>query len=80
MTALLLPHVKTFLTKLLSEQKVSKSLYILVLAHSWFNSYAPELVPMFYYRDKTRVQIFYFLNQLSQSSISLVIFIAYSYV
>jgi len=21
-----------------------------VLAHSWFNSYAPELVPMVYYR------------------------------
>ena len=28
----------------------------------WFNSYAPELVPMFHYRDKTRVQMFYFLN------------------
>ena len=31
-------------------------------AHSWFNSYAPELVPIFHYRDKTRVQMFYFLN------------------
>jgi len=29
MTALLLPHVKTFLTKILSEPNVSKSLYIL---------------------------------------------------
>ena len=36
---------------------------ILLLAHSWFNSYALELVPMFHYRDKTRVHIFYFLNQ-----------------
>jgi len=24
------------------------------------NSYAPKLVPIFYYRDKTRVQMFYF--------------------
>jgi len=31
MTALLLPHVKTFLTKILSKPKVSKSLYILQL-------------------------------------------------
>jgi len=31
------------------------------LAHSWFNSYAPELVPIFIYRDKTRVHMFYFL-------------------
>ena len=80
MTALLLPNVKKFLTKILSEPKVSKSLYSLVLAHSWFNLYAPELVPMFYYRDKTLVHMFYFLNQLSQSSLTLVIFIAYSYV
>jgi len=35
---------------------------VLVLAHSRFNSYAPELVPIFYYCDKTRVQMFYFLN------------------
>ena len=35
----------------------------LVLAHSRFNLYAPELVPIFYHRDKTRVQKFYFLNQ-----------------
>ena len=34
----------------------------LVISHSWFNSYAPELVPIFYYRDKTRVQVFIFLN------------------
>ena len=27
-----------------------------------FNSYAPELVPIFYYRDKTRVQMFDFLK------------------
>ena len=33
----------------------------LVVAHSWFNSYAPELVPIFYYRNKTRVQMFYVL-------------------
>ena len=33
------------------------------VAHSWFNSYAPELVPMFYYRDKTQVYMFYFLNE-----------------
>ena len=32
-----------------------------LLAHSWFNSYAPELVPIFYYHDKTQVQMFYFL-------------------
>jgi len=32
------------------------------LAHSWTNAYAPELVPMFYYRDKPRVQMFYVLN------------------
>jgi len=31
----------------------------IMLAHSRFNSYAPELVPMFYYRDKTRVQMFF---------------------
>ena len=31
------------------------------LEHPWFNSYAPELAPIFYYRDKTRVQMFYFL-------------------
>jgi len=29
MTALFLPHVKTFLANILSEPKVSKSLYIL---------------------------------------------------
>ena len=34
---------------------------------AWFNSYAPELVPMFYYRDKTRVHMFYFLNNISLS-------------
>jgi len=27
-----------------------------------FNSYAPELVPVFYYRDKTPIQMVYFLN------------------
>ena len=31
------------------------------LAHSCFNSYTPELVPIFYYRDKTWVHMFYFL-------------------
>ena len=31
----------------------------------WFNSYAPELVPMFHYRDKTRVQMFHFLSKSS---------------
>ena len=34
----------------------------LVLAHLWFNTYAPELLPIFYYRDKTRVEMFYFLR------------------
>ena len=29
---------------------------------SWFYSYALERVPIFYYHDKTRVQMFYFLN------------------
>ena len=29
-----------------------------LLTHSGFNSYAPELVPICYYRDKTRVQMF----------------------
>ena len=28
------------------------------------HSNAPELVPMFYYRDKTRVQMFYFLSNI----------------
>ena len=32
------------------------------LAHSWFNSYVPERVPILYYRNVTRVQMFYFLN------------------
>jgi len=35
----------------------------LVLAHSWFNTYAPEPVPMVYYRDQTWVKMFYFLNK-----------------
>ena len=35
---------------------------LLLLAHSWFNSYAPELVPIFYYRDKTLVHVFYFFT------------------
>ena len=30
---------------------------------SWFNSYAPELVTIFYYRDKIRIQMFYFFIQ-----------------
>ena len=34
----------------------------LVQTHSWFNSYA--LVHIFYYRDKTQVQMFYFLNKI----------------
>ena len=34
-------------------------------AHSWFYSYEPELVPIVYYRDKTRVQMFYFLINCS---------------
>jgi len=29
-----------------------------------FNSYALELVPMFYYRYNTQVQMFYFLNMI----------------
>ena len=37
--------------------------YSFWLAHSWFNSYAPKLVPIFYYRNKTRVHMFYFLNE-----------------
>ena len=32
-----------------------------------FNSYALEFVPIFYYRDKTRVQMFYFLNNIELS-------------
>ena len=32
-----------------------------LLAHSWFKS--SELVTIFYYRDKTRVHTFYFLNK-----------------
>jgi len=32
-----------------------------MLAYSWFNSYASELVPIFYYRDKTWIHICYFL-------------------
>jgi len=36
---------------------------VLVRAHSWLNSYTPKLAPMFYYRDKTRVQKLYFLNK-----------------
>ena len=35
----------------------------------WFNSYAPELVPMFHYRDKTRVQMIYFLIRTLESQI-----------
>ena len=35
-----------------------------VLALSWFNSYAPELVLMFYYRVNTRVQMFYFFIRI----------------
>ena len=35
------------------------------LAHSSFNSYAPELVPMFYYCVNTQVQMFYFLIRVS---------------
>jgi len=31
--------------------------FVLVLTHSWFNSNALELVPMFYYRDKTQVPV-----------------------
>ena len=42
--------------------RVNKLWVLILLAHSWFNSYAPELVPIFYYRDKTRVHMFYFLN------------------
>ena len=34
-----------------------------MLAHSWFNSYEPELIAIFYDRDKTRVQMFYFLSE-----------------
>ena len=31
-------------------------------AHAWFHSYAPKLVPILYYCDKTRVKISYFLD------------------
>jgi len=31
-------------------------------------SYAPQLEPMFYYRDKTWVQMFYFLIKLQHQS------------
>ena len=34
-------------------------------AHSWFNSYAPKHIPIFYYRDKTQVQTFYFLINIT---------------
>ena len=33
-----------------------------MLAPSWFNSCAPEFVPISHYRDKTRVHTFYFLT------------------
>jgi len=29
-----------------------------------FNSYASEVVPIFYYHDKTRIQVSYFLNNI----------------
>jgi len=42
-----------------------KCLYIYfidVCCWSWINPlYVPELVPVFYYRDKTRVRMFYFI-------------------
>ena len=41
----------------------NKLLVLVLLAHSWFNSYAPELVPILYYCDKTRIQMIYFLNK-----------------
>ena len=34
-----------------------------MLAHSWFNSYEHKLIAIFYYRDKTRVQMFYFFSE-----------------
>ena len=37
-------------------------IWVLVLVRV-IESYAIKLVPMFYYRDKTRVQMFYFLNK-----------------
>ena len=38
------------------------------VAHSWFNSYAPELVPIFYYRDKTLVHMIHFLINVQVKS------------
>ena len=36
----------------------SKGTVVFKIAQSWFNSYAPERVPIMYYRDKTQVHIF----------------------
>ena len=33
------------------------------LKEYYITAYAPEFVPIFYYRDKTPVHMFYFLNQ-----------------
>ena len=45
-------------------------IYTQNLAHSWFNSYTPERVPIFYYRDKTQVQMLYFLTRIHLSIIT----------
>ena len=52
----------TSLENLLNENTVRTEGIQITLAHSWFNYYAPELVPMVYYRIKPRVQMFYSLN------------------
>ena len=46
----------------------------LLLAHWWFNSYAPKLVPIFYYRNKTQVQMFYFLSTIDGPEIPIIWF------
>ena len=46
----------------------------LLLAHWWFNSYAPKLVPIVYYRNKTQVQMFYFLSIIDGPGIPIIWF------
>jgi len=40
---------------------IQRECYLLV-ASTLVISYAPKLVPIFYYRNKTQVQMFYFLS------------------
>ena len=35
------------------------------IAHSWFNLYVPELVPIIYFGDKTWVHMFYFDSNMT---------------